>query len=171
MHAGCSTSECVECSQPRVCNPQGAVCARAEDDPSRGVVTRINDADFDHFVSTHELVMVDFYADWCRCVCVCVCAWSLGGIADEALHLSPPFHRDCRFCQMLKPVFEATARELQQHDRVRLAAVDCEDPGGSAECSITVTIHKAYTHTHPPLSLAQGLHRRKSRMESASFPH
>lgn len=70
-------------------------------DETLGTVVSLNDANFDHFVQGHELVMVDFFADWCR------------------------------FCQMLKPIYEQAAKELANQPRIRLAKVDCEDPAAA----------------------------------------
>eukprot|EP01147_Barroeca_monosierra_P005226 gene5226-8828_t len=59
-------------------------------------VTKLNDANFEEFVHQYEVVMVNFYADWCR------------------------------FCQMLKPVYEQAAVLLGDSVNARLVAVDCE---------------------------------------------
>ncbi len=59
-------------------------------------VVQLNDNNFEAEISKYEVVMVNFYADWCR------------------------------FCQMLKPVWQDAADSLASNARVKLARVDCE---------------------------------------------
>lgn len=54
-----------------------------------GEVLQLNDANFHEQVNQHDVVIVNFYADWCR------------------------------FCQMLKPVYAQAAKKIGEHPRVR----------------------------------------------------
>lgn len=65
----------------------------------KGVVNVLTEANFDSLIATRELVMVNFYADWCR------------------------------FSQMLNPIYDGTASHLGQLDvgeRIVLAKVNSE---------------------------------------------
>lgn len=64
---------------------------RAEGEP-----TQLTDETLDHFVNEYDVVMVNFYADWCR------------------------------FCQQLRPAYEQASMLLGDSVNARLARVDCE---------------------------------------------
>ncbi|EGD77808.1 hypothetical protein PTSG_08898 [Salpingoeca rosetta] len=61
-------------------------------------VTNLNDKNFNEFVNEYEVVLVNFYANWCR------------------------------FSQMLKPIYEQAALLLGDSVNARLGSVDCESP-------------------------------------------
>lgn len=68
--------------------------ARSDD---RAVI-QLNDENFDHVVNDFEVVLVNFYADWCR------------------------------FSKMLEPALEQAAKLLGDSVDARIARLDCEDP-------------------------------------------
>lgn len=74
---------------------EGAV-AETPQLPPPGEPIPLSDESFNQLASQTEIMIVNFYANWCR------------------------------FSQMLKPVYAAAARELAGEGNVRLGSIDCE---------------------------------------------
>ena len=72
------------------------MAASLSDGAAGAEVLQLNDANFQAEISKYDVVMVNFYADWCR------------------------------FCQMLKPVWQDAADLMADDARIKLARVDCE---------------------------------------------
>lgn len=66
---------------------------------AEGEPIQLNEVNFEHVIKDFDVVMVNFYADWCR------------------------------FCQQLRPVYEQAAQLLGDSISARLARVDCEAAG------------------------------------------
>eukprot|EP00730_Choanoeca_flexa_P018242 TRINITY_DN8863_c0_g1_i1.p1 TRINITY_DN8863_c0_g1~~TRINITY_DN8863_c0_g1_i1.p1 ORF type:complete len:483 (+),score=160.56 TRINITY_DN8863_c0_g1_i1:23-1471(+) len=66
---------------------------------TNGDVIQVDDSNFEQTISQYEVVLVNFYADWCR------------------------------FCQMLKPVYKQAGQLFSEGSNARLAQLDCENPG------------------------------------------
>lgn len=73
---------------------------------TRGDTIQLQGSNFNNIISTHELVFVNFYADWCR------------------------------FSQILKPVFEEASKKVKElypeAGKVAFGAVDCDSENGIA---------------------------------------
>jgi thiol-disulfide isomerase/thioredoxin len=61
-----------------------------------GEVIVLSDDTFNAVAKQYEIVLVNFYADWCR------------------------------FSQMLKPIYAASAKEMGEMNQVRLGSINCE---------------------------------------------
>eukprot|EP00041_Stephanoeca_diplocostata_P036423 m.1330613 g.1330613 ORF g.1330613 m.1330613 type:complete len:445 (-) comp24862_c0_seq7:3032-4366(-) len=84
-------------SIPHICLGEGEVAL-----PSTGEVIALSDETFNELSKNTELMVVNFYANWCR------------------------------FSQMLKPIYAQTASQLKDEPRVRLGSIDCEAPDTAA---------------------------------------
>eukprot|EP00128_Syssomonas_multiformis_P010652 Colp12_sorted_trinity150504_noHs@12545 len=68
-----------------------------------GRVVDLNPSNFNEFVGEFDVVLVNFYANWCK------------------------------FSKMLEPIYEQTAVAVKEMERVGIARVDCEAEGQLAE--------------------------------------